>query len=256
MIKRELSIDIAIFPPSVRKYLENSKLFDSSCSKLSVYYSDAGCYVKVAEKGKLAHEAELSKMFYSLGIGAQVLEFHSTDKDYLVTREAIGTDLTHCTDRPEMICRILADSLRSLHGMHYVNAPASPALTEYLKIAHGEFTESDFKTTALTERFGICGRSEAWQIVRENNHLLYADTLIHGDACLPNVIQKDGKFSSFIDFAMSGKGDKHIDLYWALWSLWYNLKTDKYTDLFLDLYGRDNFDIELIRTVAALEIIG
>ena len=254
MLKRELDTDIGIFPPCVRKYLEDSRIYDSSSSNISVYYSDAGYYVKVAEKGRLAHEAELAKLFCSLGIGAEVLVYFSTDKDYLVTREAAGTDLTHCTDKPEMICRILAESLKMLHSQKCEELKISPAFSEYLEIA-GKETDKVFKATPVTEYFGITRTEAARDIVSANVRRLTADTFIHGDACLPNVIQHCGKFSAFIDFTMSGKGDKHIDLYWAIWSLWYNLKTAEYSDVFLDRYGRDSFEFELIRTVAAIEAI-
>ena len=255
MIKRELSTDISLFPQSVRKYLEASRIYDSSSSKIKVYYSDAGYYVKVAEKGKLSHEAELSRRFFAPGIGVEVLEYLSTDRDYLVTREAVGTDLTHCTDDPGMICAILAAALKRLHALPCAGVALAPAYVEYMRIADSEAHKKEFGSTAVTDYFGITDFGTAIDIVRANSKKLTADTFIHGDACLPNVIQNGGKFSAFIDFEMSGKGDKHIDLYWAVWSLWYNLKTASYTDLFLDMYGRENFDIELVRTVAALEVL-
>ncbi|MDE7300410.1 MAG: hypothetical protein K2N94_16560, partial [Lachnospiraceae bacterium] len=63
-------------------------------------------------------------------------------------------------------------------------------------------------------------------------------------------------FSCFIDLAMAGVGDKHIDLYWAVWSLQYNLKTEDYTDYFLDLYGRENFEYDMLKVIAAFELFG
>ena len=255
MIKHELNIDLSIFPVSVRVFLENSRIYDSSSSKIKVYYSDKGYYVKCAEKGRLLHEAELYKRFYALGIGIEPVEYLSTDKDYLVTREAKGTDLTHCTDDPELICRILADSLKVLHGKPCDDVVLSPAQSEYLAIANAEPKKDAVKQTPVTELFGITDMNKALDTVKKNVVKLTADTFIHGDACLPNVIQNNGAFSAFIDFTMSGRGDKHIDLYWAIWSLWFNLKTTEYTDLFLDLYGRESFDFEMIRTVAAIEAI-
>ena len=52
---------------------------------------------------------------------------------------------------------------------------------------------------------------------------------------------------------LAGVGDKHIDLYWVLWSLNYNLKTDKYTDYFLEQYGKENVDMELLKLVKQVE---
>ena len=97
---------------------------------------------------------------------------------------------------------------------------------------------------------------QKYDIIKKNKNYLCADTLIHGDACLPNIIQNNGVFSSFIDFNMSGVGDKHIDLYWAIWSLQYNLKTSAYTDMFLNMYGRDNFSEDMLRVIAAFEVLG
>lgn len=60
----------------------------------------------------------------------------------------------------------------------------------------------------------------------------------------------------FADRGLAGVGDKHVDIYWVLWSLKYKLKTDKYTDLFLDLYGRENFDLDMLRVIGAFEVWG
>jgi kanamycin kinase len=52
---------------------------------------------------------------------------------------------------------------------------------------------------------------------------------------------------------LAGRGDKHIDIFWVLWSLWFNLKTDRYTDCFLDYYGRDNIDLQIVKKLAYME---
>ena len=46
------------------------------------------------------------------------------------------------------------------------------------------------------------------------------------------------------DLGEGGLGDGHFDLYWAMWSLEYNLKTDRYNRRFLDAYGMDGVDEE------------
>ena len=58
---------------------------------------------------------------------------------------------------------------------------------------------------------------------------------VHGDLCLPNIYVDDNyEFAGFIDLDNSGLGDKWYDYSWLLWSLSYNLKTDKYNKLLLD----------------------
>ena len=91
---------------------------------------------------------------------------------------------------------------------------------------------------------------------QKNGRFLKADTLIHGDYCLPNIMLDDWKFTGFVDLDSGGVGDKHIDLFWGIWTLWFNLKTNKYKDRFIDAYGRENVEEELLRTVAAAEIFG
>jgi kanamycin kinase len=73
---------------------------------------------------------------------------------------------------------------------------------------------------------------------------------------LPNILLKDWAFSGFIDLGNAGIGDRHIDLFWGSWTLWFNLKTDAYRERFYDAYGRDKIDTELIRVVAAAEVFG
>ena len=47
--------------------------------------------------------------------------------------------------------------------------------------------------------------------------------LVHGDACLPNFIYRDGKLSGYIDLGDMQIADKTVDLAAAVWSLQYNL---------------------------------
>ena len=221
MKKTEINMDLNNFPLRLHPYLKAGKVYDSSCSpNARTLYCDAGSYIKIAPRGELAREGEMGRLFHSLGLGVEVLEYLTDDRDYLVTRSARGEDLTHCLEEPEHICRILAQALRTLHGMTMEGVPESRKLAEYGEQGKGK---------------------------------LNADTLIHGDACLPNVIAHEGAFSAFIDCGLGGMGDRHIDLYWAIWSLWFNLKTDAYTDLFLDLYGREDVDPQRLRMVAELE---
>ena len=79
------------------------------------------------------------------------------------------------------------------------------------------------------------------------------DTFIHGDFCLPNIILDNWKFSTLIDLGFAGAGDRHIDIYWVLWSLNHNLKTDRYTDYFLELYGKEKYDKDVLKKVAEIE---
>ena len=72
------------------------------------------------------------------------------------------------------------------------------------------------------------------------------NVLVHGDFCLPNVIVNDDKFYGLIDLSNVGIGDPWYDYAWAIWSLEYNLKTDKYTKYLLDklniIFDKEKYD--------------
>jgi aminoglycoside phosphotransferase len=63
------------------------------------------------------------------------------------------------------------------------------------------------------------------------------ETLVHGDACLPNFMcQDDGMVNGYIDLGEMGVGDIEVDLSAAIWSLQYNLRSDHGVQ-FLRAYG-------------------
>lgn len=61
------------------------------------------------------------------------------------------------------------------------------------------------------------------------------NSFIHGDLCLPNIyFDENNEFIGFIDLGDAGKGDPWVDYSWMLWSLTYNLKTDRYNSYLLN----------------------
>ncbi len=257
MKKTKTEIDINNLPPQIHHLFKDANVYDSSSSAgATVYYLDAGYYVKIAAVHTLANEARLSRLFYERGLGVEVIDYISTDKDYLVTRSAVGEDLTHYLHEPEKLCQILATALRTLHKQPINDVPVSRKCQYYMERANGSRDDGCYDEFLAVERFCVKDKEEAWELMQSGKKLFKNDTLIHGDACLPNVLQHKDRFSTFIDFDMAGVGDKHIDLFWAIWSLQYNLQTDAYTDLFLDLYGRENFDEDMLRVIAAFELFG
>lgn len=78
--------------------------------------------------------------------------------------------------------------------------------------------------------------------MNEYNYSAIDNVIIHGDYCLPNIIMDNFSFKGFIDLGYGGVGDRHYDIYWGIWTLNYNLKTDNYRDIFLDAYGRNDIN--------------
>ena len=222
MKKTKIEINLADFPKELHYIFANANVYDSSSNPdAQVLYSDLGYFVKISEKGKLKKEAEIARIFEQKGMGVSVVLYLSCEKDYLVTKSAEGENTLHHLDNPQRLCEVLAEAMKYLHRQPVTDIPISPCMEAY----------ADY--------------------VKENK--LKMDTFIHGDFCLPNVIFDNWNLSAFIDVASAGVGDKHIDIYWALWSLQYNLKTNEYSDYFLDLYGRENIDMDTLKIVAQVE---
>ncbi len=245
------------FPAEILPYVAEGMVRDvSGHSEAATYETAAGYFIKTDEAGALENEYRMAVRFHEMGLGAEVMEYVSADRDYLVTRRLEGQDLTHFLQDPEKLCRMLADALHLLHGQKTDGIEISSRYQRYLDSYGGDINGGHYDESVLMSLYQIDSREQAWKMMQEGRYLLKCDTFIHGDACLPNLIQKDGIFRGFIDTAMAGVGDRHIDLYWAIWSLNYNLKTDAYTDCFLDMYGREYFDPHIMKVIAAFELFG
>jgi len=249
------------YPQAFRQYLEGAAVFDSSCSREArVIYidKDKGYYLKSAPKGTLALEAELTRYYHKKGIAASVVEYVSADRDYFMTEKVNGEDLTYKAylDNPKWLCDTFAERLRYLHSLDFDGCPVPDRMGTYLKTVDENYRTGNFDKSAFPDSFGYKSTEEAIAVINEGKHLLRSDTLIHGDYCLPNIMFDNRKFTGFIDLGNGGVGDRHIDLFWGAWTLWFNLKTDKYRDRFFDAYGRDAVDTDLIRVVAACEVFG
>jgi len=256
-----IKINLSDYPEALHRYIENAPVYDSSCSpeaRVIFIDRDGGYYLKSSPKGTLALEAELTRYYHKKGIAAEVVEYLSFDRDWLMTAKISGEDLTHKAylDDPIWLCDSFAERLRWLHSLDFAGCPVPDRVGAYLKTVDDNYRTGNYDKTAFPDSFGYRSAEEAIAVVNEGRHLLRSDTLIHGDYCLPNIMFDNRKFTGFIDLGNGGVGDRHIDLFWGAWTLWFNLKTNKYRDRFFDAYGRDRVDTDMIRLVAACEVFG
>ena len=262
MKRTKITIKDGRFPGDVMMLLRDSDIYDSSCSKeASVFFADkdGGLFLKESSAGSLEKEALLTSFFHSKGLSAEVLYYGTHgNKDYMITRRIAGEDCTHkmYLGDPGKLCDLWAELLRSLHETDPSGCPVRDRIDTYKAAVKegfgGEFYEPDL-FSGLWE-FGSA--EEAIDVAREGLEALRPEALIHGDYCFPNVILDNWRFSGYIDMGNGGVGDRHIDLLWGIWTLKYNLGTVKYTDRFMDAYGREAIDPEKLRMVAAMEIVG
>jgi len=261
MEKHLIEPDLTRIPTQFHPLLQGAAVYDSSCSREArVYYiqTDRGLYLKEAPKGSLKKEAVLGAFFYSKGLAPEVLAYESLEADWLLTVEGRGQDCIsqmYLAD-PKRLCDTTAELLRTLHETDPAGCPVPNQTANYLALARQNHAAGQWDLRYHFPDWAFQSPEEAWAAAEENGKYLKADTLLHGDYCLPNIMLDNWRFSGFIDLDHGGVGDRHVDLFWGIWSLWYNLKSHRYRERFLDAYGREAVSLELLRAVAAFEVFG
>lgn len=261
MKRTPITAPLPDLPEVIRPFAEGAVIFDSSCSpEARVWFLDKGpgFYLKSAPKDTLKTEAELTGWYASKGLAPEVIAYESSDRDWFLTRAARGEDCTHpdYMADPQRLCDTTALLLRQLHETDFSGCPVPNRLEVYRSTARANYRTGHYDASLFPDNWGYASAEEAWAVIESQGHLLQADTLLHGDYCLPNIMLEDWCFSAFIDLGGGGVGDRHIDLFWGCWSLFFNLKTDAYRERFLDVYGRDRVEAEKLPIIAAYEVFG
>jgi len=229
MERTEVSFDIETLPQSIRQYVKGAKIFDSSSDNArSLFISgEQRAYLKISKRGTLKREYEMANFLHQHRVSPNVIAYESDlDADYLLTEAVSGEDGTAAMHigNPEKLASVFGEYLKMLHSLPTEGCPYANKTNELLN-------EARVKGIDL-------------RVLDEYDYSAVDNVIIHGDYCLPNIIMDNFQFKGFIDVGNGGVGDRHYDLYWGIWTLQYNLKTDKYRDVFLDAYGRNDIDDE------------
>ncbi|MDR1706244.1 MAG: aminoglycoside 3'-phosphotransferase [Clostridiales bacterium] len=262
MTVTEVAIDIDEYPAELRPLLTGAKLYDSSCSpeaRVIFIDKDAGYFLKIGRAADLNREYELTRYFHDKGLAAKAVDYRSdSERGYLITQKLPGGDCIAAKylEQPIRLAELLGERLALLHSLDCSGCPVQNHTETYLAKAKRNYAADTFDRSHFPDSFGYLSAEEAWGVVEKQGHLLRTDTLLHGDYCLPNIMLDDWRFSGFIDLDSGGVGDRHVDIFWGVWSLRFNLKTDIYRERFIDAYGRGTVDEEMLRVVAAAEVFG
>ena len=257
MKRTPIQPNLASFPAEFHNLLA-SPVFDSSCSQdARVYFIDEGqgFFLKTAPAGTLQKEAVMDRFFHEKGLGPEVLSYITGPQDWLLTAQIPGEDCIHSQyiSDPKRLCDTTATLLRQLHETSTDGCPVNRT-ADYITTVLENHRIGRYDATLFPDNWGYACAKDAIAVVREFAPALKSDALLHGDYCLPNILLQDWKFSGFIDLGTGGMGDRHIDLFWGVWSLFFNLKTDAWGDRFLDVYGRDRIDKDILSAIAAFEV--
>jgi kanamycin kinase len=269
-----MTINLNDYPTEFHPLLSGAKLYDRSYSlgaRVIFIDKDGGYFLKSAPQGSLEREAAVTRYFHGKGLSAAVLSYVSGERDWMLTERIPGDNCTAAKylEQPERLCDMTAELLAALHAEDYSGCPVQNHTERYLAGARKNYLADTFDKTNYPDKdgadtmlkeyckdYGYASAGEAWAVVEKHSHQLKSDTLLHGDYCLPNIILDDWRFSGFIDLDNAGVGDRHVDVFWGIWSLRYNLKTDKYRERFIDGYGRGIIYEYMLRIVAACEVFG
>jgi kanamycin kinase len=254
-------VDLDTVPRAFHPLLRGARVMDSSCSpEARVLFIDreGGYYLKSAPRGTLAREAELTRYFHKKGVSAPVLEYVCAERDWLLTAAVAGEDCTHADylANPSRLCDLLAAQLRALHALDGTDCPVQQRNRDYFETVRQNRARGVFDPTFLPKSMQGLRADEAWQILCQGEACFACNALLHGDYCLPNIMLDNWRFSGFIDLGGGGVGERHIDLFWGVWTLEFNLHTDRFGERFLDAYGRDAVDPDLLSLVALAECFG
>lgn len=248
------------FPKEIAGLTVGADVYDSSSSheaRVWLIDRDGGFFIKRSAPGTLLTEYRMTDYFYSLDLGAKVELYKELDGyDWLITKRIPGEDSTHFLDDPKRLAELIGKKLGYLHSLDYNCCPVKNRCDTYLNSVKSGYLEGRYDEGLFFGDFTFKTRDEAYRTVEDNAKYFKTDTLLHGDYCLPNIILNNWEFSGFIDLGCGGVGDRHIDLFWGAWTLRYNLGTDKYRDIFFDAYGRNKFEPEMLRIIAAAECFG
>lgn len=261
MERKLICPDFNKIPEEFHRLMYGAAIYDSSCSsEAQVFYidKDKGYFLKSAPAGTLKKEAELTAWFHKKRLATEVLAYISNEKDWMLTEKVPGEDLTWTfyRENPERVCDVTAELLRKLHETDFSDCPVPDRTAEYLDTARYNYEHQIYNASLFPDNWGYKSPQEAWTVVEKYGHLLKRDILLHGDYCLPNIILNNWKFSGFIDLGCSGVGDRHVDIFWGIWTLYFNFKTDRYRERFLDAYGKYDIEPDLLKVIAAIEVFG
>lgn len=233
MKRTEFALEAGALPEAVRPFLRGAAVYDCSSSEQAQTLLIEGgerVFLKISQRGSLEREYRMAGFLHQHNLAPQALAYVSdTEHDYLLLAAVDGEDGTAAGHlaHPRKLAAVYGEYLRMLHTLPTAGCPYGNRTRELLRDA-----EEKGADLGALKRYGYSAAD---------------NVVLHGDYCLPNLIMDRFAFRGFIDLGHGGVGDRHCDIYWGLWSLQYNLKTDGYNGMFLDTYGRSDIDADGLR---------
>ncbi len=236
-------IDLSALPKKISSKLpkqgtEIAVIKDKPRSKVLCF--DHKYYLKITADGYLQNEPEMTEFLSAFNLAPKVIAFYRKgEHGCLLTEAAEGKSaLDLIREKPKETLYTYGKILRKLHGLPVNECPCENRAETMIKRAAGKFFEGRAEA-GLLEYCGVKTPSDAYSEMLLLAKHAGKPSVIHGDACLPNLIFGENRDDAkFIDCGNGGIGDRSYDLFWALWSIHFNLNTDRYDKDFWSGYGK------------------
>lgn len=248
-------------PEALRIYFDNALITDvsgmSSATTLQIEGRAGTYYLKVDALNSLKYDALNTEYFSKINLGPRLIDYIQDAYDFMLTLKIEGKSmLDQSKTHPQLACVIAyAKALRLLHDTLHTTTHVKHGKEFMLKRVEMNYRRQTFDTK-IAEYLGHTDMESVYTYIQENKGLIVEDVILHGDYCLPNIFFDDDlNFIGIIDVNESGVGDRHYDVFWGMWTLYFNFGTRDYDTVFIDSYGREMIDEKRLNLMGAISCL-